>query len=216
MAEKKRRVGKTLGIIDYSELRAALADAIRKALRLVQAKHPGKRLRGFALCSDDNAVTIFPAATIKERPKELSELEWDFNPNEWEVGGNGQLAQETFEALRKRFLAARNVSSDDGPAEWKKTFESFVGALKDVRDEGLFGTPKEREQLVLMVISTDPSEDLEKMSDKWIGELNRPSVRRRFKTLLAKMEDDDYRRGERAVADDEDHRSERNDDAPRS
>ena len=151
--------------IDYGKLRAVTADAVRNALTSIRMRRPKAKLVGFALCTDDNAGTVFPMAASQVA------AEFAFLPNEWDVSDGA----EAFSAVRE-LLKTRRESGKDGPHEWMKTFRSFVMALDDVQREGHFGIGAERDKLVLMVASTDPSEDMDALQDDWIKELNPPSV----------------------------------------
>lgn len=156
------------------ELEPALVDALGVAipstLAALAAAHPGERLTGYALCTDDCLCTVFHVALTHE----TTTVENAFAPNEWTFGeGDAHLAD-----AQAAIVASyeRHGGDDEFAAHVERCFDSLVEALVRARAAGHFA-----HDVFLEVLSTDPSPDLRSMSEAASLRLNPPEVVRRWR-----------------------------------
>ncbi len=155
----------------YTKLRGDTTDAIRKAVAEMTAELGTDRIHGFALCTDDDVMTLYPAACSKNW---VAERETDYEAigyiyTEWDQNAG----DSHFGTISK--AVARMAESDGGGSARDKRFESFVLALQDCRDEGLFDP-----ETLLCCGSTDPSDHLEMLAMRAVDRLNTAAVANLF------------------------------------
>jgi hypothetical protein len=151
----------------YTKLRADTANAIRKAVAEMTAEFGSDKIHGFALCTDDDVMTLSPATCTKnwvaEREAGYEAIGYIYT--EWDQNAGG----EHFGSISKA-VARMAESAADGSARDNR-FESFVLALQDCRDEGLFDP-----ETLLCCGSTDPSDHLEMLAMRAVDRLNTAAV----------------------------------------
>lgn len=141
---------------------AALADIIRALIRDTGAKH---ELAGYALCTDDELRSLF-VARIPAHPSP-NELDDDtlYSPMDWpDLLYDGPTTEPSTHLQRL-------ADSTTSPTHVEDAFEALVAALEHAKRTGLFS-----ESTYLTVLSTDPSEHLEALSEAAEIRLNSRSI----------------------------------------
>ena len=146
-----------------SDLRTITAEAIRKAVADMNTAYGDDKLHGFALCTDDDVMTLFPAACtrswVAERSDDYEEIGSIYT--EWlQDSGDAH-----FEQVSQ--MVSEMADEDDSEAGCNRRFESFVLALEDCRTEGLF-----EQETLLCCGSTDPSGEMEMLAMRAVERLN--------------------------------------------
>lgn len=155
----------------YDELRKKTAEAIRTACNEIKAEIAKDKLFAFALCTDDDVMTLYSAACthswVTERNDDYEGIgyiytEWDQNSGD-----------SHFESISE--LVASLANSDDDENASDHRFEAFVLALKDCRDEGIF-----EDNTLLCCGSADPSDHMEMLAMNAVDRLNTKEVADKF------------------------------------
>ena len=153
----------------YAILTANTVTAIRKAASDLRAKHTDL-LHGFALCTDDNVMTLYCVSCTKswvsERKEKCEAI--GYIDVDWEDDTGTNYFDNISNALAK-------LADNDSEAACDGRFESLVEALQQCRDEKLFD-----EETLLSCGSTDPSDHLEMLQMRAVDRLNKPSVADEF------------------------------------
>lgn len=150
----------------HAELRTAIVEAIRKARGDMAAEFGSDSIHGFALCTDDNVMTLFSAVCTKswvaEREPGCKGIGSIYT--EW----NQSAGDQHFEAVSKILEALSETESSNE----EQRFASLTLALEDCRNEGLFES-----DTLLICGDTDGVGDLEVDA---IARLNSPDVAARI------------------------------------
>jgi hypothetical protein len=157
-------------------LKEAVKVAVRYSTNAVSEKHPGESLNGYALVTDDNLRTLGHLASTLEFTRSRGE-EVRFEPVDW-MYDDGVAA---FDEPRKLLVASadRATTQDLLLTHVREGFSALVSALGELKADGLFG-----EEVFLTVISTDPSELLERLEDGAVRALNSPGLYGRWKASV--------------------------------
>ncbi|QDT11448.1 DUF4303 domain-containing protein [Planctomycetes bacterium K23_9] len=134
----------------HGELRTAIVEAIRKARGDMAAEFGSDSIHGFALCTDDNVMTLFAAVCTKSWVAERE-------PGYKGIGSiyvewNQSAGDQHFETVSKIIQALADTESSNE----EQRFESLTLALEDCRNEGLFES-----DTLLICGNTDGVGDLE-------------------------------------------------------
>ena len=141
-------------------------DAVPATLAAIAAAHPGERIVGYALGTDDDLCTVFHVATSAER----SRPEHAFSFNEWPYYDG----EEHLEAAQAHIRAAYDAATGHAfAAHVEGSFASLVEALAVARARGVFAS-----DVFLDVGSTDPGPPLDAMEEQACLRLNVGAVRR--------------------------------------
>ncbi|TWT51773.1 DUF4303 domain-containing protein [Allorhodopirellula solitaria] len=147
----------------HDDLRRATVDAIRKARADMGREFGSDPIHGFALCTDDNLMTLYSAACTKswvaEREAEYQGIGSIYV--EW----NQSAGDRHFESISKTLAAL--AESDQSTS--KQRFDCLRLALEDCRAEGLFDS-----DTVLLCGNTDG-----------VGEMEAEAVDRLNSTAIA-------------------------------
>jgi hypothetical protein len=187
--------------IDYALLRREIADATRRTFTALREQHPGETFYAFALCTDDDAGTIFPAANSEEglrrRAEEyaaegdesietwMEELRWV--PDDWDFGDNEAAHFEGVQQMIDiRWFLKQGKKANERRRQ--EVLQTFVEALKDVDQDGLFGQDTQREGITVLLWITDPDDEEQLL--EWARELNPDAAFERFAS--AGVEDDEF------------------------
>ncbi|MBA9898855.1 DUF4303 domain-containing protein [Burkholderia cepacia] len=166
-----------------------IADAARVTYRALIAAHPYEHFYAFALYTDSGAMTVVPAANSDEglkRIRERMEVADDEKAPEF-TWATAEWAYESAEADSFNPLCKKLADTVLGSTIPETRFDAFfkalqrdmIEALRQLDQEGLFGTGAEREKITLFVTISDDNgaEELENRSAKI---LNPPAVFDRF------------------------------------
>lgn len=134
---------------DFGQLTAEIREGARKAFSAIRAAHPGQTINSFSLSSDDGAMTIVHAANSKEALREAGGSDdYVWNPDEWPFCEGGEFLDV---AYRMILPFHRGIPCDIGFDAFRSgVFESCIGALEQLDDEGFFGTGEGRKDVVLL------------------------------------------------------------------
>lgn len=172
--------------VDFTELQNIIVNEARSAFLEVMQNHEGEEFCGFALYSDESAMTICPSVNsrnhlhnqLAEMPDEALYLK--FATAEWayEYEGASQLRQSN-----SIISAADRFDSESDFYNFRScVYDCCVKALRQLAIEGLFGTPEEGEQIALL-FSVSDFEDPE-MELEWVAQLNCSSITAEFKSYI--------------------------------
>ena len=177
--------------IDYGLLRQEIADATKRTFTSLREQHAGETFYAFALCTDDDAGTVFAAANSEEglrRTAEKHAADSDESPETWmeelrwlpDDWDSGEKEAEQFDAVQQMTDIRQFADQGEkaGQRRRQQVFRTFIQALKDVDAEGLFGTGGQREGMTVLLWITD-SDDEEQIK-QWARELNPAPAFERF------------------------------------
>jgi Domain of unknown function (DUF4303) len=173
--------------IDFSLLRIEVKEAAQRAFETVRANHPNEQFYGFALYSDDSAMTIMPAANSEEALLRKAQEEgylpipsWlRWSTSEWSYEAEGD---EYFNAAYDMINAEEQYDEmESGSFELfrEKVFLTMVQALGDLDATGFFGKGETRKAVTLFCSISD-SEDAENLENESACQLNPTDVYEKF------------------------------------
>lgn len=162
----------------YHELQTLTVDAIKKACVDMDAKHGDARLFGFALCTDDDVMTLFSAACtrawVSEREYKYAGIGYFYN--EW----NQPSGDVHFNSISKRVAEMYAAEEDVAYVDARdRRFEVFVLALEECRNAGLFD-----EDTLLCCGSTDPSGHMQRLAKNAVIRLNSKLIAEQYAAAL--------------------------------
>ena len=154
---------------DTEELRTAVIKGIRHARLAFSKHHPGESLNGFALVTDDGLETLGYFANSEEFTAQNGEGNVRFEPVEWLYceGDSGFAQARSILTSMARTAGANGVFAEHVRAAFGVLVDSLIAA----RAEGLF-----RQEVFLTVISTDPSDELVRLENQAVPQLNSPEL----------------------------------------
>jgi hypothetical protein len=134
---------------DFETLGEKIEIAARLAFITICQRHGAEGIYGFALYSDDGAMTVCAAANALEH-LENADLDdasyYKFEPAEWKYEGSGfdeadELFADICTSVRTRVFAMEEEHEDDD-SEFtvfrSQLFETCIGVLKKLTAEGFF------------------------------------------------------------------------------
>ncbi|TWT74702.1 hypothetical protein CA13_74070 [Planctomycetes bacterium CA13] len=116
----------------HNDLRRAIVDAIRRACADMANEFGHDPIHGFALCTDDNVMTLYSAACTKSWVAERKPDDKGIGSNytEWVQNAGDQY----FDSVSKTI----SVLAESDRSTIQQRFECLTLALEDCRKEGLF------------------------------------------------------------------------------
>jgi Domain of unknown function (DUF4303) len=158
----------------HADLRRIIVDAIRSEM---STEFGADKLHGFALCIDDDVMTLYSAACTQS---------W-VSLREPDYGGIGYIYVEWdqnagdshFDSISSTVAAM----ADDDRSSPEQRFEAIVLALQDCRNEGLFDA-----DTLLCCGSTDPSNEMELLAMRAVDRLNTTATADAFALHLGYQE----------------------------
>lgn len=154
------------------QLATSIADAARNTWRELCADRPGVAFAGFALYSDETAMTLLCSANT---PDNLSRLDEDdpeisdtvrWTPAEWDLEDIGSWF---FDGVNEILL--ESVQAEEPAEERAVVFEAAVDALERLREEGEF---QDHPEVVVLFRLTDDEHD--ERDSAWMSRLNPADV----------------------------------------
>ena len=141
--------------------------AIRRSLAAFQREHADQTLAGYAVCTDDELITLSGVATSHEYLATVADPCLRYSAVEWPFGHD----PDAFDAARAE-LVRRNAAADL-PGQLRDhvvaSFQAIVAALEQVRASGDLG-----DDVLVYLLSTDPSPFLESLERQAVRRLNSP------------------------------------------
>lgn len=160
--------------LDGALLAAEIRDGARNAFNAMRAAHPDQTLNGFALMSDDSAMTIVPMANSEQAlAEDGGGDDVRFNPGEWSFFEEGAYLDVAYRMILPYHRDIPNEVDIDALRQW--VFGACAQALRDLADEGLFGSAAERDAVMVQFHVTDGDGE-----DDVIEPLNTPAVVQRY------------------------------------
>lgn len=154
------------------QLATSIADAARSTWRELCADRPGVAFAGFALYSDETAMSLFCSANTPENLERLDEDDSEvadlvrWTPAEWDLEDIGSwFFDEINEVLLESYRAEEPVE------DRQVMFEAAVDALERLREEGEFQSHPE--VVVLFRLSDDEHDERD---STWLARLNPADV----------------------------------------
>lgn len=151
---------------DFQVLKSQLTQATQAAFTEVLAQHRAEGICGFALYSDEGALTVCPATNTlahlaTQAPEDV--LYAKFEPAEWRYENVGAAAQ--FDAIGRQLRAqALDEALTDATFEQfrQQFYATCVAVLDELRQQGFFNQAAGREVFLLFHVSDSdtPAEEL--------------------------------------------------------
>ena len=155
----------------YDELRHKTAEAIRKACAEITAEYVDDKLFAFALCTDDDVMTLYSSVCtrnwVSEREDNYEAIGYIYT--EWDQHSG----DSHFDSISELVASLADNESDENDCD--RRFEAFVLALEGCRDEGIFD-----DDTLLCCGSTDPSDHMEMLAMKAVDRLNQKEIADKF------------------------------------
>ena len=170
-------------VFDAPLLRTLLLEATRRAVTALRAAHADQHFNGWALQSDDSAMTMSLLANSREalaNAEDDNEMFW--NPGEWQFDEGGAYFDSAWRLLLQ---AHRGLPFAVEFAQFRDAaFETCIAVLEQLAAEGLFGTGLEREETLVLFEVSDSEE-----RDGVMQRLNTPQMVRRLHEWMASWAD---------------------------
>lgn len=155
-----------------------------EAIDALRAAHPNDPLVGFALCTDDDVITLYHVGCTRSFAGSHHDVpDVGFAPTEWTQDAG--VKPVAFDAVCQH-LDARPMPPGSkfwGP-ELEQDFEAMVAGLARARADASLD-----QEVFVWVTSTDPGPAMVELAEKALPRLNSPAVvRRRRESILAGMQ----------------------------
>lgn len=156
-----RQANVDLDRLDGPLLAAEIRDGARNAFNAMRAAHPDQTMNGFALMSDESAMTIVAVANSAQALAEDGggdDIRWA--PQEWSFFEEGAYLDIAYRMILPYHRDIPNAVDIDALRAW--VFGACAEALRQLGDEGLFGSGAERDAtaVVFCVADGDCSDDV--------------------------------------------------------
>ncbi|NHZ64338.1 DUF4303 domain-containing protein [Massilia genomosp. 1] len=168
-----------LNRLDAALLAAEIRDGARKAFKAMRAAHPDQAMNGFALMSDESAMTIVPVANSEQALADDGggdDMRWA--PQEWSFFEEGAYLDIAYRMILPYHRDIPNEVDIDALRSW--VFGACADALRQLADEGLFGSGAERDAVAVVFCVADGD-----CTDDVIEPLNSPASASRFAAYRA-------------------------------
>jgi len=173
--------------MDYELLQKSIKNAARLAFDSLREKYPNQVFCGYALYSDNDAITVCPAVNSEENLNQMvlndptDRVYYQWSVGEWDHESEGvEFFMEISKHLYQQRLFMEN--SEELMCFRNLVYEACVSALESMKDEGYF---RSESDCVLVFSITDSSHDNE---CEWIDRLNKPRVSLDFKNWLCSLD----------------------------
>jgi hypothetical protein len=157
--------------VDFAMLQSTLESCARSAFHRVRSAHPDRTFFGFALYSDDAAMTIGHLVGTTDLLREPVDDDLRWNPLEWDL----QDGLELFDPVRDILRRYRNTEPEGklGESFEPDFFSMCASVLETLRAEGLFSALAGTDEAYVTFTVADWSE---RDIFEWVEQLNPPSV----------------------------------------
>ena len=145
-----------------------------EAIRALQTAHPRDPLIAFALCTDDDLAGVFHVGCTQKCESASQERGVRYLPNEWTRASDAE--PQSLASVQEHLQQIwRAPPAEDWGTKRDEHFDALVEGLVAARHElGLDGS------IFLTVISTDPSDHLQRLEEAALPRLNDPTVMRQW------------------------------------
>ena len=174
---------------DYEGFKESLKNVTRSTYETALTKMPPEDLCGFALYSDESAMSISVtinsaphlAANRERKPRYADYYRW--SPGEWKYETVNIAAFKDLNDLLQ--AALKEVDQGSWRKHRNRIYDSAVRALEELKKEGLFKDVSD--DFVLMFAVSELSE--QELEIEWVERLNRKSLAEEFAAWLETEED---------------------------
>ena len=152
-------------------LGTALVEAISQTAQHIQSEFGRLEPIGFALCTDDDVMTLFDVHLTTQGASQLGDSAGNirFEYWDWNESSGNPIFDYASDALRQWANADNSVSGKEG------RFSVLVDAMAACRSNGVFG-----DQTFLCVASTDPDTHSQWLGVTAVKRLNNEDLAARF------------------------------------
>ncbi len=140
---------------DIESLRVALVQAARACLADARKRHKGERLYSFVLFTEPLLGYVAPSLNTEESLARKGKEKLRWRPPDWEYHGEGREHFDTAQALLKRLRREGGISEEEQDRSREQRWSAFVGALKQLDEEGTFGTGEARDAILINIMWGD-------------------------------------------------------------
>ncbi|RSZ57294.1 DUF4303 domain-containing protein [Massilia atriviolacea] len=164
---------------DLDLLAAEIRDGARNAFNSMRAAHPDQAMNAFALMSDESAMTIVPVANSEQALAEDGGGEHTlWVPQEWSFFEEGAYLDIAYRMMLPYHRDIPNEVDIDALRAW--VFGACAHALRMLAEEGVFGSPAERDgvAVIFCVADGDGTDDI-------VEPLNTPASAARYAAFRA-------------------------------
>lgn len=162
-------------ITDHDRVRDETAAAIRDAMKEIGDKLPTEALFGFALCTDDDVMTLYHVfacrSWVAAQEKDYPEI--GYIAVEWQQTST----EARFDTVNKMLRAWSNADSSIAAIEAR--FAALRAGMKSCRDARLFDRAT-----LLSVSSTDPGDAMVRLALDAARALNEKDVADRYAAVM--------------------------------
>lgn len=141
--------------------------ACQRHLESLCAQRPLETLAGYALCTDDDLSTLYGVAVTHEFARAAPDPVVRYIAVEWPYGHRTSLFDEAQLQIEQRYVDASSGGAIAPHVE--RTFACLVQALRRLRERALV-----RDDVLLLVASSDPGPALEALAARGARALNAP------------------------------------------
>ncbi len=171
---------------DFDRIEHCVYKSIEKSKRRFDEEFPNEKLRGFALCTDDDVSSLFNVACteswILKNSKECANI--GYICTEWEQSVESELFDNCNEMISNNYNLV-HTSNEAWSIERDKRFDALVRALKKARKDGLFDN-----ETLLLVSSNDASDYMEELNLKAVKILNGKDIVSKYLEMDRSQNDD--------------------------
>lgn len=153
--------------------------AVQRTVTALGRQRVGETLMGYALCTDDGLETLLHQAITQEALQASGDPDLLFMPTDWPFEPDPEAFDDADEKLRSRALCAGDLQ-----VHVERSFSLLTLALAELRNDQFFAPG-----VFLKVLSTDPSEYLERLEDQAVERLNGRDVVEARRAFLNKWAD---------------------------
>lgn len=169
-----------------------MTDAVRKCFDACRERAGTSEIIGYAVCSDDTAITCSPIAASR---KGFASCSYDnpndfrFNPEEWDLQEEVDQLHAVGDAIYALYEDSEDYENNDN---WHRDYrariyELIVQALERLDAEGYFGSDEQRDEVFVMAWVADSDVPKIRGAD-WSRRLNRPAIHDAFVNWLAETD----------------------------
>lgn len=143
--------------MDFEILKQQIEDAAKKVFLEMYEKHGAEKIYGFALYSDEGAMTVCPAANTLQMLNEEDEedaLYYKYEPAEWTYEMEG--ANEEFNEICTRLRTELDQNSEND--KWFENFQTqlytaCIEVLEKLKNEDFFRQITGRDIFLIFTVS---------------------------------------------------------------
>lgn len=174
------------------ELAQSISKAAIQSFTKSQKKYGRDNIVGYALMSHDDANSCGPVIATKKGYSEYSRVmpddflfspdDFRYSPEEWDCFDSGPLFDKVNDSIEILYSAGDYEIDPDWHFKFRKlVFNACVSALEILIKDGYFGSPEDRDNLII-IFSVSDSKEFEISEPTWIKRLNTKNVFNGYRT----------------------------------